>query len=100
MFAKSKLVRWVLCACLALPIGYALLQPTEVQAAWFYRHPIYRPAPIVTVAPVVTLAPAAPVTTLPAVVNVGPVVPVNPVYPYSPYHFGYGWRWNGYRWVR
>jgi len=99
MFAKSKIVRIALCACLALPIGCALLQPTEAQAGWFYRYrPIYRPAPIVVtpVVPVTAAVPVAPVTPAP-VVNVGTVVPVAPIYRY---YGGYRWHWNGYRWIR
>jgi hypothetical protein len=99
---KSKIVRFALCACLALPIGYALLQPTEAQAGWFFRHHRYvYPAPIVTVAPVVTVTPpvttVVPPTTVAPVVSVTPGVPVTPVYRY---YGGYRWHWNGHRWVR
>jgi hypothetical protein len=103
---KSKIVRFALCACLSLPIGYAMLQPTEAQAGWFYRHHrhVYYPAPIVTVAPVApvvtvtppvtTVVPAAPVA---PVVNITPGVTVTPVYRY---YGGYRWYWNGHRWIR
>jgi hypothetical protein len=96
MFGKSKLIRLALVASVALawlPIG-DVWKPAEANAFVIVRggpivRPIVRP---VLPAPIIRVGPVAPAP----VVGVGTVVPVGPVYPCS----GYGWHWNGFRWVR
>jgi hypothetical protein len=73
MFLKSKIVRlacWALVAASWLPIGNALSQPTQANAAEIIRvGPVVRPVPIVRVKPVHR-------------------------------HLWYGHGWFGFRWVR
>jgi hypothetical protein len=87
MFAKSKIIRLAVWACVAatwLPIGNGFVQPAQADAA-----EIIRIGPIVRVPPVVRVGP---------IVRVPPVVTVGPVYPrpWLPRYYPFGY-WHGYR---
>ena len=66
MFTKSKLIRLAVGACLALPLGYGMLQPSEANA-WeiIRRGPIVRVGPIIRTEPIVRIG--GPVVTTPVV---------------------------------
>jgi hypothetical protein len=100
MFAKSKIIRLALGACLAvawLPIGNGLLLPAKANAVEVVRvGPIVRVGPVVPVAPIVRVGPVVPAA---PIVRVGPVVPVGPVYPHPEYPHDFRY-WNGFHWYR
>jgi hypothetical protein len=79
MLPKNKILRLAMWACLALPIGYGLLQPAQA-SAW----EVVRVGPIVRVGP--------------PIVRVGPVAPIVRVGPVYPGWYGYGHygHWFGY----
>jgi hypothetical protein len=96
MFAKSKLFRLAIGACLALPFGFGLLQPAEANAWEIVRGgPIVHGAPIVRGGPIVRTGPIVvdPIVWTAPIIRTGPIV-VDPIVRVG------GPVYHPYRWYR